>query len=249
MLNYTSDSSRPLAEELRDRLASEHGITAHAVQADIGSREGPKALMAQVLALFPGPPQLQVDILIHNAGIAINNELADVTISDFERTYAVNVLGPLLLTQLVLPYLPHDRSGRIIGVSSVSSATGFVGQSVYGGTKAALEAMVRTWARELSERCTCNCVDPGPVEGPMYAANTDEFKRQIRGWIEHTPLMRARPGVDSDEIVETARREAGGGRPAYVHEIAGIVAMLCTPDAAWCTGQVVSANGGMLMKR
>lgn len=50
-----------------------------------------------------------------------------------------------------------------MNVSSVSSSEGFVGQSVYGGTKAALEAMTRTWARELVERGTVNAVNPGPV--------------------------------------------------------------------------------------
>ncbi len=155
------------------------------------------------------------------------------------------MLGPLLLLQAAQPYRPSDRSGRVVNLSSVSSATGFVGQSVYCGTKAALEAMTRTWARELADRSTVNAVNPGPVLGPMYAANTEEFKAGIRGWIEHTPLMRPRPGIDADHLVEDAK--TSGGRPAYASEIAGIVGMLCTADAAWCTGQVVCANGGMLM--
>jgi len=57
--------------------------------------------------------------------------------------------------------------------------------------------------------------------------------------------MRARSGIDSQELVDDAVNS--GGRPAYVGEIAGIVAMLVGEDAAWCTGQVVCANGGMLM--
>lgn len=154
--------------------------------------------------------------------------------------------GPLLLLQAVAPYLPRDRSGRIVNLSSISSECGFLGQSIYGGSKAALEGMTRVWARELSERATVNAINPGPVEGPMYAANSDEFKAGIKGWIEHAPLMRARAGVDADEVVEEAK--TSGGRPGYTAEIAGIVGMLCTPDAAWCTGQVVCANGGLLMK-
>ena len=72
------------------------------------------------------------------------------------------MLGPLLLTQAAVPYLPTDRSGRIINVSSVSSRLGIAGQSVYGGTKAALEAMTRSWSRELADRATVNAVNPGP---------------------------------------------------------------------------------------
>ena len=242
MLNYTSSSSESLAQSLASDLGTKYGIRTLVVQADLGSAEGPAELVAKTLA---GAGQAQIDILINNAGIAQNNKLPDLTTAEFEATYRVNVLAPLLLTQAVQPHLPRDRSGRIVNISSVSSAAGFVGQSVYGGTKAALEAMTRTWARELSERCTVNAVNPGPVLGPMYAANTDEFKAGIRGWIEHAPLMCPRPGIDSDELVEDAK--TSGGRPAYPGEVAGIVAMLCTPDAAWCTGQVVCANGGMIM--
>lgn len=227
-----------------------HSIRIVVVQADIGTTAGPAQIIDAAKGPFSrddgnGTMRLQVDIIVNNAGIALNAPLADVTVGQFDETYRVNVLGPLLLVQAVEPYLPRDRSGRIVNLSSVSSSTGFVGQSVYGGTKAALEAMTRTWARELSERATVNSINPGPVQGPMYAANTEEFKAGIKGWIQHTPLMAARPGLDSDELVEDAKEN--GGRPAYTREVAGIVGMLCSEDAAWCTGQVVCANGGMLM--
>jgi NAD(P)-dependent dehydrogenase (short-subunit alcohol dehydrogenase family) len=106
--------------------------------------------------------------------------------------------------------------------------------------------MTRTWSRELAERATVNAINPGPVEGPMYrTANSEEFLEGIKGWIMHTPLMAAREGVDSPEALQEAKE--GGGRLAKTSEIAGIVGMLCGEDAAWCTGQVVCANGGMLM--
>lgn len=221
------------------------------MQADLGTIQGPSALIAATKDQFLAAPPtanatFQIDIVVNNAGVAKNDKLPDVKPDDFDYTFHVNVRGPLLLMQAVAPYLPHDRSGRIVNLSSISSECGFVGQSVYGGSKAALEGMTRVWARELSERATVNAVNPGPVEGPMYAANSDEFKAGIKGWIEHAPLMRARQGLDADEVVEEAR--TGGGRPAYTSEVAGIVGMLCTPDASWCTGQVVCANGGLLMK-
>lgn len=74
--------------------------------------------------------------------------------------------------QAALPYLPHDRSGRIVNMSSVSSSLGFIAQSVYGGTKAALEAMTRTWSRELAERATVNAVNPGPVKVSLTSPST-----------------------------------------------------------------------------
>lgn len=211
------------------------------IRADLGTPAGPAELIAQAKEIFS---PLQIDIIVNNAGVALNDKIPEIKVDDFTKSYAVNVLGPLLLVQAAQPYLPTDRSGRIVNLSSVSSSLGFEGQSVYGGTKAALEAMTRTWARELSERCTVNAINPGPVRTEMYASNTDEFKRLIKPFIQNAPLMAVREGVDPAEIVEEAKTT--GGRAGEVEEIAGVVAMLCGPESAWCTGQVICANGGMI---
>ncbi|KAI9147193.1 L-xylulose reductase [Paramyrothecium foliicola] len=245
VLNYTSNSSADITASLKSKLESEHGIKAIPAQAEMGSKSGAVALVDAAKSAFATDGKLQIDIIVNNAGVAANAHIADVTEEKFNDTYRVNVLGPLLLLQAAQPFLPSDRSGRVVNVSSVSSSTGFVGQSIYGGTKAALEAMTRTWARELAENATVNAINPGPVEGPMYASNSPEILDQIGSFIKHTPGMTPRPGVDSEEAVEDAKKF--GGRLAHTSEIAGVVGMLCTPDAQWCTGQVVCANGGMLM--
>lgn len=193
----------------------------------------------------PKSGKFQIDIIVNNAGVSVNQTIENVTIEEYERQYRINVLGPLLLMQAALPYLPHDRSGRIVNLSSVSSSEGFVGQSIYGGTKAALEAMTRTWARELAERATVNAINPGPVKTDMWQGTTREFKQGVRPWIQHTPGAQIRPEIDDEDLVKDA--EDAGGRPAYAREIGGIVGMLCTEDSLWCTGQVVCANGGMRM--
>lgn len=105
--------------------------------------------------------------------------------------------------------------------------------------------MTRTWANELAERCTVNAINPGPVKTDMWAGTTADFKKQLRPFIQQTPGSKIRPEVDDADLVADA--DNAGGRPAYVGEIAGIVGMLCTSDAGWCTGQVVCANGGMRM--
>lgn len=103
--------------------------------------------------------------------------------------------------------------------------------------------MTRTWARELAERATVNAINPGPVQTDMYPSADEEFVKEQRSFVLLAPLQRAREGLDEAEYVERAKKE--GGRPAYPHEVAGIVAMLCSDDSAWCTGSVVCANGGM----
>ncbi|KAH9223618.1 hypothetical protein DL95DRAFT_379623 [Leptodontidium sp. 2 PMI_412] len=245
ILNYTSDSSSKATADLSSLLTEEYGVTCLVIQADMGLPTGPAHIVNTAKNHFSHPKtgKFQVDILINNAGVSKNLTIPECTIADFDWQYKINVLGPLLLIQAVIPYLPNDRSGRIVNLSSVSSSQGFIGQSVYGGTKAALEAMTRTWARELAERATVNAVNPGPVKTDMWAGTTAEFKKNLRPFIQQTPGSAIRPEIDDEDLVKDA--ENAGGRPAYVGEIAGVIGMLCTPDSLWCTGQVVCANGGM----
>ena len=191
----------------------------------------------------PRTGKFQIDLIINNAAISENKPLEDVTPEDFTKTYTVNVLGPILLMQAALPYLPHDRSGRIVNLSSISSSMGLKGQTVYGGTKAAIEAMTRTWSRELSERATVNAVNPGPVSTEMYDSTSDDFQLHMKPFIQRAPLQAVREGIDDERFVKDNDR--AGGRPAYAQEIAGVVAMLCSEDSAWCTGSVICANGGL----
>lgn len=202
--------------------------------------------------------KLQIDILINNAGVSADRNLNDaakgpIAPDHFHWHYTINVLAPLLLTQGCAPFLPTDRSGRIVNISSVSSSLGFVGQSMYGGTKAALEAMTRTWARELADRATVNAVNPGPVIGDMYFKAGEDFWADIQGFQDNTPGSKF-DETDPDTVNritpeqrQLIKEKMGGRRPAFTSEIAGVVGMLCTPDGLWCTGSVVCANGGMKM--
>lgn len=168
--------------------------------------------------------------------------MQEVKESEFQRMYEVNVLGPILLTGACEPYLPRDRSGRIVMMSSINSKEGTETTTLYAGTKAALEAMTRVWARELAERATVNAINPGPVMTDMYLTAPEDVKKIVARWIPVTPLTAIRE-TDSDEAKEEARRF--GGRAAYPQEIAGLVASICNPEFGWCTGSIISANGGL----
>lgn len=256
LLNFTSESSRGPTEALCASLASTHNIKCESVQADLSKpTEGVAAILAA--AKKSHPDNLQIDILINNAGVSQDRNLNDpkgpIEEEHFTWQYAVNVLAPLLLTQACAPFLPTDRSGRIVSISSVSSSLGFVGQSIYGGTKAAIEAMTRTWARELADRATVNAVNPGPVVGDMYFATGDQFWKDIQGYQDNTPgsKLDLQDTETMDRLTDEQKRliqeKMGGRRPAFTSEVAGVVGMLCTPDGQWCTGSVVCANGGMKM--
>lgn len=242
---YTSDSSTKSAKNITAELEQQHGVKIVAVQADLSnSEEAPKRIIEAAQDAFGNSSGLVVNILINNAGVGGDYPLGEVPVAEFHRIYAVNVLAPIMVTQALLPFLPHDRSGRIVNISSVASTMGFKTHTLYGGTKAALEAMTRTWARELAERATVNAVNPGPVEGDMYWAAGEDFWKQLEPFQLATPLSAVRE-TDRPELVKLANEKMAGRRPAYWSEVAAIVGMLCGSESAWCTGSVVCANGGL----
>lgn len=242
---YTSDSSTESARSMTTELEQQHGVKIVAVQADLSNSEDTVHRIVEAAQTeFGSPNGLTVNVLVNNAGVGGDYPLGEIPVVEFHRIYAVNVLAPIVVTQALLPFLPHDRSGRIVNISSVASTMGFKTHTLYGGTKAALEAMTRTWARELAERATVNAVNPGPVEGDMYWAAGEDFWKQLEPFQLATPLSAVRE-TDRPELVKLANEKMAGRRPAYWSEVAAIVGMLCGPESAWCTGSVVCANGGL----
>ena len=266
LLVYASDSSREPISALAQALESQHGIRCKTVQADLSQ---PSRSIEHIISTarntfsHPKTGRFQIDILINNAGIAGNKKLNDKELGpigeeEFHNLYNVNVLAPLLLTQACDPYFPTDRSGRIVNVSSVSATIGYAGQSVYAGTKAALEAMTRTWSRELAEKCTVNCITPGPVWGDMYEKAGEGFWKENQPYVDSAPLsayrgqeeIKGKAGEGNQErFDETVREGMGGRRPGFPEEIAGVVGMLCSEESGWTTGSVICSNGGMVMSR
>ncbi|KAK6396764.1 hypothetical protein LTR65_008662 [Meristemomyces frigidus] len=179
IINYTSDSSAEKTQKFAEQLQTNYGVRCLPVQADMGSENGPAHIVNTALNYFARPKtrKLQIDVVINNAGVASKTPLEDSECQEFARLYNVNVRGPLLLMKAVMPYLPYDRSGRVVNVSSVSSSLGFHEDGMYGGTKAALEAMTRT-----------------------YAGTSQEFQQKMSHWTRNTPLAAIRPDVDRQDL-------------------------------------------------
>ncbi|KUI57108.1 hypothetical protein VP1G_04420 [Cytospora mali] len=245
LIVYLTEASDKAGGELAKELTTKHNVTAAPCRADISTPEGVKKVIETCKEKFPVNPKTnksQIDIIINCAATMPTGPVELVSPEEFHRAYATNVLGPILLVGAAKPYLPTDRSGRIVNISSTGQKCGLPYLTLYSGSKGALEAMTRTWARELAENCTVNAINPGPVMTDLLRNCSEDVLAAQALWNPLTPLSGVREW-DSEEVAAFGRK--WGGRPAYVEEIAGVVAIVCNPESGWMTGSMVSANGGL----
>ncbi|HHW25032.1 MAG TPA: 3-oxoacyl-[acyl-carrier-protein] reductase [Clostridiales bacterium] len=162
-----------------------------------------------------------IDILVNNAGITLDGLVATMKEEDFDKVIAVNLKGAFNFIRHVAPHMIRARSGRIVNVSSVSGLMGNGGQANYAASKAGIVGLTKTVARELAPKnITCNAVAPGFIRTDMTKA------------------------FEGDERITSAVPLGRMGEP---HEVAEVIAFLCSPAASYITGEVIRVDGGMAM--
>lgn len=215
VVNYVRGEQEALAVV---KGIEERGGSASAVGFDVADA---KAVDDAVAAVAKGKGRL--DILVANAGIAIDGLLLRVKEEDFDRIFDVNVKGALLCARAAMKSMIRTRSGRVVFLSSIVGEMGNAGQSAYAASKAALLGLTKTLAREYASRnITVNAVSPGFIETDMTTGMSAELKE---GMLKTIPL----------------------GRTGTASEVASAIAFLCSDEAAYITGQVLRVNGGMYM--
>jgi 3-oxoacyl-[acyl-carrier protein] reductase len=204
------------AARTQQREIRAEGGIADIAGADLGSVSGPVELVRRAIEIRGG-----LDLLINNAGVFANGMLETITEAQVEQLFNVNVRAVLLATKT---FAQETRSlaGRVINISSIAARFPAPGVSLYAATKAAVEALTRSHAIELGARgITVNAIAPGTTETEMSAAFSEELRSAIaRG----TALQRL--GTPSD--------------------IAMVATFLCSDEAAWISGQIIGADGGMI---
>jgi 3-oxoacyl-[acyl-carrier protein] reductase len=214
VVNYSS--SRDGAVRVVTAITGQGG-RAIAVKADVSKPADISRLFAETKKAFG-----RVDILVNNAGIYEMAPLEEVTEEHFRKQFDLNVLGLLLNSKEAVKHF-GPAGGSIINVSSLVSRMAMPGSSVYSATKAAVDAVTRTLAKELGPRkIRVNSVNPGLVEteGTHTAGFTEsEFRKQFE---TSAPL----------------------GRIGQPRDIAPAVVFLASPDSSWITGETLFITGG-----
>jgi 3-oxoacyl-[acyl-carrier protein] reductase len=214
VVNYAS--SKAGADKVVDEITKQGG-RAVAVQADVAKKSDIERLFAETKKAFG-----RLDVLVNNAGIYEFQPLEQVTEESFHRQFNLNVLGLLLTTQEALKYF-GPAGGSVVNLSSLVSTAGLPGASVYGGTKAAVDAATGSLARELGPRkIRVNAVRPGLVE----TEGTDTA------------------GVTKGEFRDQFVAGTALGRIGQPQDIATAVVFLASSDSSWITGETLLVAGG-----
>lgn len=109
-----------------------------------------------------------IDTLVNNAGIMVKQPFGDLRVDDIDRSFAINVLAPLRAMQIVLPAMRESNFGRIVNVTSGAAFNCFANFAAYSVSKAALNALTMTAAREYAGNdIKINLMSPGPVKSEM----------------------------------------------------------------------------------
>ncbi|KAJ4359891.1 uncharacterized protein N0V89_000447 [Didymosphaeria variabile] len=223
VVNYrgSAEAAETLAKEIEAA-----GSKSIAVQGDIANVEDIKTLFEKAKAHFG-----KIDIVVSNSGVEHFGKLDEVTPEEFDKVFAVNTRGQFFVAQQAYKHL--EDGGRLVLMSSISAHNSIKEHALYAGSKNAVEAFAKNFAKDFGpRRITVNTIAPGGVKTDMandvgwkYLPNADEtwtweqVETVVSKW---TPL----------------------GRIGLPQDIARVVAFLVGPDGYWINGQNITISGG-----
>lgn len=205
------------AAEEADRQLQKKYLDYVIQKSDVSDSYAVKAIVEKTVARFGG-----IDVLVNNAGILKQQEVFELSEADWDRTFAVNLKGPFLLSQLVMPLMQKRGGGVVVNISSVGGQTGGPKAPDYAASKAALICFTQSMARHGAEmNVRVNCVSPGWIDTGIFSKERYmEIQAEAQKYI---PLARL-------------------GQP---QEVADAVSFLVSDKATYITGQTLNVNGGL----
>jgi NAD(P)-dependent dehydrogenase (short-subunit alcohol dehydrogenase family) len=197
-----------------------HEVAGHSIAVDLTDAAAATAATVEAIDLLGG-----VDVLVNNAGILRMAPLLEMTLDNWDETFAVNVRAMFLTTQVVArQMITQGGGGVIVNMASMGGKVGSPNQAHYAASKAAVIALTRVAAMELGEhQIRVNCICPGYVLTEMGADTRTPEK--IAEWSSKSPL----------------------GRLAQPCDVANMALFLASSEASYCTGQALNVTGGMVM--
>lgn len=215
VLDIRQEAAEAVVEEIKGA-----GGNATAVQADVTDYSQVETALASLVATVGAPY-----ILVNNAGIDIVKNFMDTDEALWRRIMDINYIGFLSVTHATVPYMVAGKSGIMVNVGSDAGRIGNPGDSIYCGSKAAVMATSKAFAREFARYgIRVNVVAPGPILGTELLG--DFYEGDV--------------GTNIAKLVPLRRL----GTP---QDVADVVAFFCSDSSRYLTGQVLSVDGGLTM--
>ena len=193
------------------------GGDALAVPAHMGDLDAVNALVDRTVDAFGG-----VDIIVNNAANALTQPLGEFTAEAWQKSFDVNLRGPVFLVQATLPHLERSEHASIVNVISAGAFLFSANVAMYAAAKAALMSFTRSMAADFAPRgIRVNALAPGTVDTDMVRANTPEMQQAMA----NAGFMR---------------------RAASPDEMVGPVLYLASDASSFMTGQVLLVDGGLV---
>lgn len=207
ILNYKNSFEKAL------KIKEELGENLYLIKADVGNMEEVRVMAEFCIGKFG-----RVDILVNNAGISQIKPFADITEEDWDNMININLKGVYNCTKSVIDPMIHQKSGKIINISSIWGETGASCEVHYSAAKAGVIGFTKALAKELAlSNIQVNCITPGIIDTDMNSQfDMEELKTEV-------PC----------EKIGTAK------------DVAKAVMFLASNEADYITGQILGVNGGM----
>ena len=213
IINY--NTSKEKAENLKKELETKYNIKCLAIKADISNEEEVNNMVEETINTFE-----KIDVLVNNAGIAIDTIFEDKTKEIFQKTINTNLIGTFLVSKIVSKYMKERKSGAIINISSTNGIDTYYPYSIdYDASKAGVISLTKNLAVELAPYIRVNSVAPGWV-------NTEMNKELDKDFIKK----------ETDKILLN--------RFAEPEEIAKVILFLASDNASYINGEIIKVDGG-----
>jgi len=194
----------------------ETGCSAYINKVEVTNQASIKGWIKQIIEA-----EGKIDVLVNNAGVNRQGPIDTVTEKDWDEIMAVNLKGPFLTSQQILPEMVSSGGGRIINIASVSGLYGGPTTAHYAASKAGLISLTQVLARWGAEHnILVNSIAPGIIE-------TDLTREELRS------------GGGKGIVALTLLK-----RPGQVEDVASVAVMLASDEQNYITGQTISPNGG-----
>lgn len=213
VINYVSNDNA--AEELKSFIVENYDVDVMLCKCDVSNEEEVKEMVNDVINHFG-----KIDVLVNNAGIAIDTTFEDKTVENFRKTLDVNLIGPFIVSKEVGKYMLEEKKGSIVNVSSTNGIDTYYTYSLdYDASKAGLISLTHNLALEFSPYIRVNAVAPGWVNTEM---NKELDKDYIKEECENIYLKRF----------------------AEPQEVAKAIYFLASDNASYINNEVLRVDGG-----